>query len=294
MNTSLDLEKYEFIDVDKEFGESLLSKNIKYTKEMFGTEEWIPVDKIKIDLKVQRELQKTHVEKIANKFDPSAFGRLTVNLREDGYYYCTNGQHRLEALRLKQIKEAPCVVVDLYDIQEEGQNFIKVNEQSAKVSTLDKYRIGVHSNVVQWLRVKEVIDHVGLEAGTGVNKINCVGVLYKYINKVKSQTSIDTNIQILKITLHILKSSFGVEGITGIMVTSMATFVRHYVITGDATIEESIKRFSKCNYKEYGTKANQMKEKSGGRGKIINYIAFLLYSDYNKNKKNKLQPKIVF
>ena len=46
--------KVEFIDVDKE-----VSKPIKYTKEMFGIDMWIPIDKLKVDMRVQRELQET-------------------------------------------------------------------------------------------------------------------------------------------------------------------------------------------------------------------------------------------
>ena len=73
---------YEIIDVEKE-----ISKPIRYTKEMFGEDAWIRVDKLKIDIRVQRELQDFHVDRILRKFDPSSFGRISVSPREDGFYY---------------------------------------------------------------------------------------------------------------------------------------------------------------------------------------------------------------
>ena len=84
---------YDFIETDKIKSEVNTTKFEKY---MFGREEWIRTDRIKVDLAVQRELQETHVSRILKKFDPQSFGRLTVSLRQDGYYYCSDGQHRLE------------------------------------------------------------------------------------------------------------------------------------------------------------------------------------------------------
>ena len=54
----------------------------KYTREMFGKETWIPVDQIKIDFEVQRELDENHSKFIAKRFDPASFGRVTVTQRE--------------------------------------------------------------------------------------------------------------------------------------------------------------------------------------------------------------------
>lgn len=153
-----DNKEFTMLDYVKEITE--LSKPIteRYKKEMFGVEMWLPINEIKVDIEVQRDLQPSHVQKIIRKFDPSAFGRLTVTQREDGHYYCTNGQHRLRALETLGFTQAPCIVVKLYNKKDEGLNFININEQSAKVSNIDKYRIGVSSEIEPWLRVKEWCD----------------------------------------------------------------------------------------------------------------------------------------
>lgn len=279
---------YELINSEK-INSSVTS--VKYEKHMFGEDKWIDVNKIKIDIAVQREMQESHVSKILKKFDPQAFGRLTVSPREDGYYYCSDGQHRLECAKRLGLKEVPCVVINNYSLKEEGESFIKVNEVSAKVSALDKYRIGVSSEIVEWLRVKECLDFVGLEAGTGVNKISCISIIYKSINSATLLSSIDKNMFVAKRTLYILKHIVGTKGITNQMYNGMSIFVRHYILTGETDVNTTIERLSKVDYKAITSKAQDMKENST-KGKIDSYVAYLFWVEYNKGYKVKLPLKI--
>lgn len=279
---------YELIDANKMCSNV---SSVKYEKYMFGEDKWIPVNKIKIDIAVQRELQDYHVAKLLKKFDPQAFGRLTVSLREDGYYYCSDGQHRLECAKQLGLKEVPCVVVNNSSLKEEGESFIKVNEVSAKVSALDKYRIGVSSEILEWLRVKECLDFVGLEAGTGQNKVSCLSIIYKTINSATLLSSIDKNMFVCKRALYILKHTVGAKGITNQMYTGMSIFVRHYILSGETDVKTTIDRLSKIDYKAITSKAQDMKENST-KGKVDSYVAYLFWVEYNKGYKVKLPLKI--
>lgn len=265
--------------------------SVKYTKDMFGEDKWIKLDKIKVDIQVQRELQETHVSRILKKFDPQAFGRLTVSLREDGYYYCSDGQHRLECARQLGLSEVPCVVVHNGSLKQEGESFIKVNEVSAKVSALDKYRIGVSSEILEWMRVKEVLDFVGLEAGTGINKVSCLSVIYKSINSATLLSSIEKNIFVAKRALYILKHTVGVKGITNQMYNGMLIFVRHYILSSETDVATAVDRLSKIDAKALTSKAQDMRENSG-KGKIDSYVAYLFWVEFNKGYKAKLPLKI--
>ena len=258
---------------------------------MFGEDKWISIDKIKVDIQVQRELQETHVSRILKKFDPQAFGRLTVSLREDGYYYCSDGQHRLECAKQLGLKEVPCIVVSNISLKQEGESFIKVNEVSAKVSALDKYRIGVSSEITEWLRVKDCLDFVGLEAGTGINKVSCLSVIYKSINSATLLSSIDKNISVCKRALYILKNTVGVKGITNQMYNGMSIFVRHYIMSGETDVNTVVERLSKIDAKALTSKAQDMRENSA-KGKIDSYVAYLFWVEFNKGYKVKLPLKI--
>ena len=279
---------YDFIETDKIKSEVNTTKFEKY---MFGREEWIRTDRIKVDLAVQRELQETNVSRILKKFDPQSFGRLTVSLRQDGYYYCSDGQHRLECAKRLGLIEVPCIVVSNNSLKEEGESFIKVNEVSAKVSALDKYRIGVSSEILEWLRVKECLDFVGVEAGTGANKISCLSVIYRSINSATLLSSIDKNMFVCKRALYILKHTVGVKGMTNQMYNGMSIFVRHYVLSGETGVDTVIERLSKIDYKAITSKAQDMRENSA-KGKIDSYVAYLFWVEYNKGYKAKLPLKI--
>ena len=177
------------LDIDREVTEIHKKGTNRYSKEMFGEDKWIPLDKIKVDHSVQRDIQETHVQTILKKFDPTAFGRLVVTLREDGFYYVTDGQHRAKVLEILGFSEAPCVVVNLYNHKDEGLNFININEQSAKVSNIDKYRIGCSSMLEPWLRVRECVEYIGASVGAGKNQVSCVSSIYKLVNSSKVGTS---------------------------------------------------------------------------------------------------------
>ena len=279
--------KVEFIDVDKE-----ISKPIKYTREMFGIDMWIPVDKLKVDIRVQRELQDTHVDKLQKKFDPAAFGRISVSPREDGYYYVQDGQHRVALAKAVGLTEVPCIVHSLESLRDEGRAFIKINENSAKITGVDKYRIGVASEVVEYLRIKECVDYAGLRIGTGINCINCVSSIYRSINSATLLSSIEANMRSMKKTLYILNKCYGIDGINHLTVQGMFLFAKTYLETGYTDVETCIGRFKNINIKELINRAYDMKE--NGRGKTISYVAYLFLVEYNKKLKptNKLPMHI--
>ena len=279
--------KVEFIDVDKE-----ISKPIKYTREMFGIDMWIPVDKLKVDIRVQRELQDTHVDKLQKKFDPAAFGRISVSLREDGYYYVQDGQHRVALAKAVGLTEVPCIVQSLESLRDEGRAFIKINENSAKITGVDKYRIGVASEVIEYMRIKECVDYAGLRIGTGVNAINCVSCIYRAINQATLLSSIEANMRSMKKTLYILNKCYGVEGINHLTVQGLFLFAKTYLETGYTDVETCINRFNNINIKDLIARAYDMK--NNGKGKTISYVAYLFLVEYNKKLKptNKLPMHI--
>ena len=284
---------YTLLDYEKEVTEINRPATQRFTKEMFGKEEWLRISDIKIDIEVQRELQEAHVQNIIRKFDPTAFGRITVSKREDGFYYCTNGQHRLRALERMGFDLCPCIVVNLCSLKDEGQNFIKINEQSAKVSNIDKYRIGVSSEVREWLLVKEALDFCGLKVTTGEGGVSCVSVIYKILNASKLETSRQRDMEAMKKSLYILKTLYGIKGINNSVLQGMFIFVRTHIMSGDTTVTETINRLKNTNYKEFVSKANSLKDSGGGKGKIASYIAYLMYVEYNRGlKRNQLPLKI--
>lgn len=280
MTVNLNDYNFEVIDADKE-----ITKNRpKYSKEMFGKDVWLSTKELRIDMRVQRELQECHVDKMLKKFDPASFGRLSVTKRADGYYYVQDGQHRLEMARRLSLEEVPCVVNNLVSVKDEGHTFIKINQNSAKVSGIDKYRIGVSSEIPEYLRVKECCDYAGVRIGSGPNYVNCVAAINRCINSATLMTSIEYNMKAMKYSLKLLKDCFGVEGINQVTTLGMFIFVKTYIMEGITDTTSVVDRLHKVNIRDIISKAHDMK--TNGTGKVYSYVAYLFLTEYNRNLKS--------
>lgn len=78
----------------------------------------VALDELHIDESYQRSLQ-NHVKVIARDWNPTKCDPLKINFREDGNFYVWDGQHRLEAARLRGIKYLLCdITVGLTQSQE--------------------------------------------------------------------------------------------------------------------------------------------------------------------------------
>lgn len=78
----------------------------------------VALDELHIDESYQRSLQ-NHVKTIARDWNPTKCDPLKINFREDGNWYVWDGQHRLEAAKLRGIKYLLCdIVVGLAQEQE--------------------------------------------------------------------------------------------------------------------------------------------------------------------------------
>lgn len=78
----------------------------------------VSLDELHTDELYQRSLQ-NHVKIIARDWNPTKCDPLKINFREDGFFYVWDGQHRMEAARLRGIKYLLCdITVGLTQSQE--------------------------------------------------------------------------------------------------------------------------------------------------------------------------------
>ncbi len=78
----------------------------------------VALDELHVDESYQRSLQ-NHVKVIARDWNPTKCDPLKINFRADGFFYVWDGQHRLEAAKLRGIKYLLCdITVGLTHSQE--------------------------------------------------------------------------------------------------------------------------------------------------------------------------------
>lgn len=99
----------------------------------------IPVMKLKSTSFAQRAIIQSHVQNIADNFDPKQLQPIVVSHR-NGCYYILDGEHRTAAVRIKFGKEhlMNCMVIEGLTEQEEAKLFIDLNKNRKPLKAVDE------------------------------------------------------------------------------------------------------------------------------------------------------------
>jgi hypothetical protein len=108
-------------------------------------------EQLQIDPAYQRSLEvpssQTLIRRIAVHWDWGLCQPLSVARRIDGGLYVVDGQHRLEAARLRgDIQQLPCVVTMFASAAEEAASFVALNQQRRPLNRLQLFRAALAAN----------------------------------------------------------------------------------------------------------------------------------------------------
>ena len=106
------------------------------------------IGELNVDPSYQRSVEngpsRVLIRKIAREWDWSLFQLLVVSRRPDGALYVVDGQHRLEAARLRRdLYDLPCSVYDFATTGDEADAFVAINQQRKPLGALDLFRAAV-------------------------------------------------------------------------------------------------------------------------------------------------------
>lgn len=122
----------------------------------------IPVKMLRIDHEMyQRPLQKSFKHLLDN-WDSDKCDPITVNYRNDGFYYVINGQHRTEAAKTKGINQIVCDVFVGLSMKEEAELFAGQYDGTTKLNPVDSYRANIIRGEEVDTLIKEVCDEYGI------------------------------------------------------------------------------------------------------------------------------------
>jgi hypothetical protein len=126
--------------------------------------QYIPVDQLKVDISYQRFLSESHIKKLISEFDPGLVGSLIVSKRQDGYYVI-DGQHRLYALRKKNISSVDCnVYFDLTPMQE-ARLFVAFNNNRKRLTPSEIFIGRLEAGDPAAVEIKSIVESCGLILG---------------------------------------------------------------------------------------------------------------------------------
>lgn len=159
--------------------------------------EELPVNELfiaKYNRPVRNEIAKTW----ANNFDMRLVGSIIVS-RRDGVYYIIDGQHRVQAAKIKGVKMLPCIVHEKLSYQEEADLFVELNKQRRGLLVYDVFNGQREAGDAEAIELQKAVESTGyaINRGSGTMKVQAVQVLLK-IMKVDGPAMVSDVLSVIK------------------------------------------------------------------------------------------------
>ena len=127
------------------------------------------VDNLHVDDSYQRSIEGGASQKLIVKIAENWDWRLCLPLlvsRRQGQLYVIDGQHRLEAARLRgDIRDIPVVVFDFDDPKAEAELFVQANRARRPMQKLDDFHADLAAGGADSVAINKVVNDAGLIVG---------------------------------------------------------------------------------------------------------------------------------
>lgn len=131
-------------------------------------------DQLTVDPSYQRSIENiasmTLIKRIAVNWDWSLCQPLVVSRRDDGQLYVLDGQHRLEAARMRgDISMIPCVIVNCANREDEARTFSEFNTRRKPLTSLEIFRADYAAGDPTAVVIMHRLSLHGLKLAKGTN-----------------------------------------------------------------------------------------------------------------------------
>lgn len=127
-----------------------------------ATYEYLELDTLHTDPRYQRAVSTAKVREIAQHFNERAVGVLTISERANGERVVLDGQHRRDAMKLKNRTVGLCEVYRGLTLEEEAQIFIAKNSVRKNPEAIDVFRARLIAGDEKALLLKSIVEDFGL------------------------------------------------------------------------------------------------------------------------------------
>lgn len=126
----------------------------------------VPLADLFVDEGYQRVLDENRVNGIVENFEPALLGALEVSHR-NGKCAVFDGQHRLEALRRRGHKDAPCLVHEGLDVPDEAMLFVRLQTQRRSLKPIDRFKARLCAGDEQAHAIRGIVEEHGYRIAGG-------------------------------------------------------------------------------------------------------------------------------
>lgn len=277
----------KFVEPDSEDGE--------FTLPVFdlgrSTVEMVPVSKLEIDPKMQRDhFDQNKINRIVKDYNPDALGIITASKRNAAETVILDGGHRWRAT-VEVTENTGALLTRVFtglSRQEEAVLFLLLNSGN-QPSLLDKFRINLVAEDPTAVGIDNIVKQFGLGVGPPgpQGNIQCVGALRRvYMLSLKGE--FDPNL--LDLSLRAITSAWGSDsqGTQAVMVEGIALFLAKYTAKIDfARLIIRLKEFT-GGPSGLHVKARANAQNRGMR--MPHSVADLVTDQYNKGLTSRKLP----
>lgn len=137
----------------------------------------LAVSLLKVHPDIQRDFDQRWADELTAKWDPKGAGALSVIERPDGTYWVFDGQHRLYAMRILDIRRAWCQVFMLVEGSSEAAQIQLLLGNSRKWHPIDTFKMRVKAGDHKATFINRVVEENGSRIATGYEGYACVRAL---------------------------------------------------------------------------------------------------------------------
>lgn len=243
---------------------------------------WVPLNRMVVSDKAQRELKQYRVDHLVANFDLEQVGTPVVNERH-GRFFIIDGQHRHAAMvqKYSETHQVQCWTYAGLTEEQEAEKFLQLND-TLTVAALDKYVVGVEAGRA----VESDIDRIVRACGLVVTKqkveggIGAVGTLRRVYTRGGAN--------VLSRTLRMIDSSWGSAGLEASVIDGIGLLCGRY--NGELQDELAVAKFKNMRGGVNGLlgKAALIKDKT--RQPFAHCVAAAAVEVINSGKGGKKLP----
>lgn len=247
----------------------------------------IPAGSLGIDVRYQRPLSRTKLNKITQGFDWASFGVLIVSRRASGSYIILDGQHRHQAVLVLygMDRTVPCAVHEGLTPEQEAEIFTTCNTARANPRAIDVFRARLFAGDPQAVTISYVVERAGFRVQ--INSTQTTGGIAAVaaVEKIFKRAGHDGLWFVLSLVKDLWENEKGATD--GVVMLGIHYF--HQTYTGRYQLDRLKRRLAEVTPSTLLRRARAYSEIAGGSGaKNLAGAILEVYNHKIKNAANRL------
>ncbi len=260
---------------------------VRLTQRTNPTNDYILVSRIRVDPTYQRDTVPGWVDRLVANWNRNSIGMICVSLRDDGFYYVLDGQHRFAAAVELDIDLLPAEIWHKITVSEEARMFVARND-TRYVKRVDKFLASVEGGEPDQCEILKIVHAAGWEVNRGSHDgtVRAVAVLERIYGASLNGTK-ERRPDHLRSTLETVRRAWGLnqDGVAGSLLDGLGrVFIRY---DDQINNDQLVRKLSKFGGGPTALVGESKLLRGFIHSSIPNCVAELIVETYNRGLRTK-------